>query len=92
MNFNGSSQGFHFALNISVLLGVITGIGLLIYYFIQVAWYWPLLLFLGGSLAGGILFGLLDKALGSLSMSIASFAGWPASAVWFYFTARALQP
>ena len=39
MNFRGASQGYHHALQASVLLGSLVGLGLLVYYFMQVAWY-----------------------------------------------------
>lgn len=91
-NFKGSSQSFHLALNLSVLLGILVGLGLLIYYFLQVSWYWPLILFVVGSIAGGLIFGLLDAALGSLTVSIIAFIGWPAAATWFVFIVRGLHP
>lgn len=91
-NFKGSSQSFHLALNLSVLLGCLVGLGLLIYYFFQVTWYWPIILFVVGSLVGGISFGLLDAALGSLTVSLIAFIGWPACAIWFFLVARGLSP
>lgn len=53
MHFRGESQGYLFALQASVLLGSLVGLGLLGYYFTQVAWYWPIALFAIGSLVGG---------------------------------------
>jgi hypothetical protein len=53
------SQGYLLALHISVALGCLTGLGLLVFYFVHVAWYWPIVLFLVGSLLGSILFGVL---------------------------------
>ena len=84
-NFHGASQGALLALQASVLLGSVAGLGLLIYYFMQVAWYWPIILFTVGSLAGGLLFGLLDKMIGQLGMSMLGFVGWPVAAAWAYF-------
>lgn len=85
MNFQGASRGYFLAIKVSMLCGFVVGIGLLGYYFMQVAWYWPLALFAVGSLAAGLLFGLLDMALGALGVSMIAFVGWPASAVWAGF-------
>jgi hypothetical protein len=90
--FRGASATFRLALQASVLLGSLVGLGLLIYYFTQVAWYWPVVVFLAGSLAGGLVFGLLDAKLGQLPISLLAFVGWPAAAVWTYFIINALQP
>jgi hypothetical protein len=80
------------SLNLSVLLGCLVGLGLLIYYFFQVAWYWPAILFIVGSLIGGIAFGLLDATAGAFTVSLLAFIGWPACGVWFFFIARSLHP
>ncbi len=53
---------------------------------------WPIVLFAGGSLAGGLLFGLLDAKIGQLGMSMLAFVGWPASAVWAYLIIHDIQP
>ncbi len=45
-DFRGSSQNYLLTLNASVLLGRLVTIGLLVYYFMQVAWYWPIALFI----------------------------------------------
>ena len=92
MHFRGESQGYLLALQASVLLGSVAGLGLLVYYFMQVAWYWPIVLFAVGSLVGGLLFGLLDVKLGQLGLSMLAFIGWPASAVWAFFIIRGLHP
>jgi hypothetical protein len=91
-HFQGASQGYLFALYASVTLGSLAGLGLLVYYFIQVSWYWPLVLFLGGSLVGGILFGFFDAKIGLLGLSLASFIGWPSSAIWAFLIIRDLHP
>ena len=90
-HFQGASQGYLLALQASVILGSLIGLGLLVYYFVQVSWYWPLLLFVVGSLIGGIFFGFLDAKIGTLGMSLI-FLGWPASAIWTFFIIRGLHP
>lgn len=92
MRFEGASRTYLFALQASFLLGSLIGLGLLIYYFTRVAWYWPLVLFAIGSLIGGLLFGLLDAKLGQLIMSLVAFVGWPAAAIWAYLIINALRP
>lgn len=91
-DFRGASQAYLLALYISVIIGSLVGLGLLVYYFIQVSWYWPLVLFVGGSLVGGFFFGFLDAKIGLLGMSLVSFIGWPASAIWAFFIIRGLHP
>jgi len=49
-SFQGASQGYFLALQASVIIGSLVGLGLLCYYFMQVVWYWPIVLFLVGSL------------------------------------------
>lgn len=90
-NFQGGSQGYLLALHASLLIGSLVGIGLMGYYFSQVAWYWPVVLFAFGSLVAGILFGLLDAMTGRLAMSIFAFIGWPASAFWAFLIIQGLQ-
>jgi len=92
MNFRGASQGYLLALQASVLLGSLVGLGLLIYYFMQVAWYWPIVLFAVGSLVGGLLFGALDAKIDQLAMSMLAFVGWPASAVWAFLIIHSIHP
>ncbi|MEQ1844440.1 MAG: hypothetical protein ABL983_02540 [Nitrospira sp.] len=70
----------------------LVGLGLLVYYFMQVAWYWPIVLFVAGSLAGGLLFGLLDVKMGQLGMSMLAFVGWPASAASAYLIIHDIHP
>jgi hypothetical protein len=90
MHFQGTSHGYRLALQTSMSIGSLVGVGLLVYYFIQVSWYWPLVLFVISSLAGGLFFGFLDAKIGTLGMSLISFIGWPASAVWVFFIIRGL--
>jgi len=92
MRFRGASQTYLLGLRISVLLGSLVGLGLLGYYFTQVEWYWPILLFVVGGLGGGLMFGVLDAKLGQLIMSLLAFVGWPVSAVWAFLIIRGLHP
>ena len=80
----GGSRSHLTALKTSAILGALTGIILLSYYATRVAWYWPPILFVLGSLAGGFLFSALDVVIGK-AMSGFAFLGWPAGAVWFAF-------
>lgn len=91
-DFRGASQGYRLALSVSVLLGSMVAIGLLGFYFTQVAWFWPVTLFVAGSLVGGLLFGYLDVKIGQLWMSMIAFVGWPVSSVWAFLIIRGLNP
>ena len=82
--YAGASETYRLALNISLLLGILVGLWLLVYYGSLTAWYWPIVLFLIGSLMGGVIFGLLEIALGMLPLSLAGFIGWPISAYIMY--------
>jgi len=96
-SFGGSSREVLRALNVSVAVGCAVGLGLLVYYGVQTAWYWPVVLFVGGGMVGGSLFGVLDGLAGrvagadggQLVMSLVGF-GWPAAAMWVYFIIRSL--
>ncbi len=90
--FQGASQVYLMGLNVSMLAGSVVGIGLLIYYGMQTSWYWPIGLFLIGSLTGGLLFGWLDVIFGLLGMSMAAFLGWPISAYFMYSIIDGLHP
>jgi len=80
------------SLYVSLILGGLVGLGLLIYYGLQTAWYWPIALFFIGSLVGGLIFGFLDVSIGLLAMSLASFLGWPISAYIMYKIISQLGP
>ena len=69
-SFIGESQNFLLALLTSVLLGTLVGLGLLVYYFIHVSWYWPFVLFFLSSFVGGILFGTLDAKINPLIIAL----------------------
>jgi hypothetical protein len=88
--FNGSSPTFQMALMASTVIGVLVGLGLLVLYFVHVAWYWPLVLFVTGTVLGGILFGILDKTIGQLPLTLIGFVAWPISAVWAFLAIRSI--
>lgn len=90
--FGGESQGFLLALYLSVILGWLVGLGLLIYYYMQVAWYWPIALLICGTIVAGLLFAVLDGLFGRLTISFLAFIGWPATAAWAFFIVRGLAP
>ena len=89
-NFKGASRGFLLALQVSLFIGTLVGFGLVIYYFIQVAWYWPILLIVISALVGGLLFGALDTVIGQLNMSMLAFLGWPVAAMWQFYIINTL--
>lgn len=87
--YQGASQAYFFALQVSFVIGCFVGLGLLIYYFMQVSWYWPLVLFLLGTISG-VLFGFLEVKIGIVGLSLFSFIGWPASAIWTFLIIKDL--
>lgn len=93
MRFHGTSQVYLSALQFSVYLGCLVGVGLLGYYFTQVEWYYPIVLFLvGWLLVAPLLFSLLDATIGILGTSTIAFISWPLSAIWFFLTIQGLHP
>jgi len=82
-NFRGSSQGFALALNVSVLLGMLTGLAYLIYYGWTVVWWAPIVIFIIG-----ILFTFLgvvvEQCLGQFTLSLLGFIGWPVCAYFMF--------
>jgi len=90
-DFQGRSQGYRYALTVSMLLGTLIGLSLMLYYCFQVTWYWPIVLFLVGSFIASMLFVFLLHTIGTLSMSLLAFIGWPASAVWAFLIIRGLN-
>jgi hypothetical protein len=91
-HFEDRSRYYFLFFNVSAILCSLVGLGLLAYCLIHVSWHWPVVIFVGGSLAGGFLFGSLDVKIGLLTMSLVSFIGWPASAVWAFIIIRDLHP
>ncbi len=82
-NFQGASQSFALALNISAFAGMLTGLAYLIYYGWSVVWWAPIVIFLIGLVAS--MFGfLLERLVGSLALSLGGFVGWPVSAYFMF--------
>lgn len=82
--FNGSSQVYLAALNISVLVGTVVSLSLLVYIGISLSWYVPLLLFLWGIVAAASLSNVAERLLGRGLPELLGFLGWPLSALWTY--------
>ena len=82
-NFRGSSQGFALAHNISALLGLLTGLAYLTYYGWHVVWWAPILIFVIGILASMLGF-LVERIVGSMTISTVAFIGWPICAYFMF--------
>lgn len=77
---------------ISSLLGLIIGSGILIFYFIKVRWYWAFALAIFGSFVGAISAGLLFGLIGEEKMSKRAFIGWPLAAIFTIFAIIKIAP
>jgi len=87
-NFQGASQAFALALNISAFAGMLTGLAYLVYYGWTVVWWAPVVIFVIGLLALLLAF-LLERVVGSLALSLGGFIGWPVSAyLMFHYVPR----
>jgi hypothetical protein len=82
-NFQGASQSFALALNISTFTGMLTGIAYLIYYGWSVVWWASIVIFFIGLVASMLGF-LLERFVGSLALSLAGFIGWPVCAYFMF--------
>ena len=82
-NFQGASQSFALALNISAFAGMLTGLTYLVYYGWSVVWWAPVVIFVVGLLASMLGF-LIERVVGSLALSVAGFIGWPVSAYFMF--------
>ncbi len=89
-DFRGSSRSYYQALNYSVWLGYFTNLFLLIIYFIQVDWYWPIIIFFLSSAIGGLLCSALENILDGMVLSLISFISWPIFAAWIFFIIKDL--
>ena len=84
-DFQGANLNHLFFLNISFIAGLITGIGLLIFYGFMTAWYWPVLLAAIAATGGSLFFGFLDAQTGQRGLSVVSFF-WPLCALLCYLS------
>ena len=81
--FRGASQAFLLALNLSAVIGMLTGLVYLVYYGWSVVWWAPLVIFAIG-LAASMLGFLVERVVGSLALSLGAFAGWPVCAFFMF--------
>lgn len=87
-NFQGASQSFAMALNISAFAGMLTGLAYLVYYGWSVVWWAPIFILVVGLLAS-LLGCLIERVVGSFTLSLAGFIGWPAAAyLMFHYIPR----
>lgn len=84
-NFRGASKPFFLALNISAFAGMLTGVAYLVYYGWSVVWWAPILIFVIGLLANGVLSFLLERLVGALELSLGGFIGWPVCAYFMFY-------
>ena len=82
-NFRGSSESFALALNISSLLGILTGLAYLVYYGWHVVWWAPIVICVIGILAAMLGF-LVERIVSSMSLSTSAFVGWPICAYFMF--------
>lgn len=82
-DFHGSSQGFALALNVSALLGTLTGLAYLVYYGWHVVWWAPIVIFVIGILAA-LLGGFVERIVGSMALSMSAFVAWPICAYFMF--------
>jgi hypothetical protein len=84
-NFKGSSKIFEFVLSVSIFVGMIVGVGYLIFYGIRVNWWAPFIIFII-SVIFGLVTTLLEKIVGSFTISLLGFAGMPIFAFMMFTT------
>ena len=82
-NFQGASQSFALALNISAFAGMLTGLAYLLYYGGSVVWWAPIIIFVIGFLASLLGF-LIERVVGPLALSVGGFIGWPVCAYFMF--------
>lgn len=82
-NFHGTSQGFVLTLNISAILGMLTGLVYLVYYGWLVVWWAPIVIFVIGILAA-MLGVFVERIVGSMALSMSAFVGWPICAYFMF--------
>lgn len=82
-NFRGASQAFALALNISALVGMLTGLAYLVYYGWSVVWWAPIVIFVIGILASMLGF-IVERMVGAMALSVGAFIGWPVCAYFMF--------
>jgi uncharacterized membrane protein len=83
-DFRGASQSYLGALTISTVIGSLIGLGLMLFYFTKMAWYYPLILFVIDLFLIATVFTFFDLIIGVFPMSLISWITWPIGAIWFY--------
>lgn len=91
-NIQEGSRRYLSALIISSFFGYATLTGVCIYYFFQVAWYWPILLFFLSGAIGSVLLPIFGSFLEEFRFTMIAFIGWPASAAWAIYIIHGLPP
>jgi hypothetical protein len=69
------------AIQISNGLALLVGFAVLVFYFLKVAWFWPLVLVIGGAMAGNVVRHLFSWGMGERRFCKHAFA-WPIFALW----------
>ena len=83
-HFQGASQSFALALNISAFAGLLTGLVYLLYYGWSIVWWVPIVIFVIGLVASSVLGFLIERIVGSLALSVGGFIGWPICAYFMF--------
>ncbi len=82
--------GLLHAVEISQLLWLVAGLGILVYYLIAARWYWPPTLAVVGSMVGALVAGMLFSAVGEKVVSLLGFIVWPIAAAYAIFIIHSL--
>lgn len=88
--FRGASEMYQSLLIISAGLGVLTGLFLLIYLGYRDHWYSPLIIIAAGTIAAGLIFGLLDRVFERVFLALTAFVVWPLAAGLMYRAIKAI--
>lgn len=91
-NFRGSSRRYQVALIVSSFLGFIALTAAIVYYFFQVSWYWPIILFFLSGAIGTLFLTALRSFLDEFIVSMLAFIGWPVCTAWAIYIVHGLAP
>lgn len=83
-NFRGGSQAVVAALNLSALIGMLTGISYLVYYGWMIKWWVPIVA-VGAGLIATFPAAMVEKYIGTTTISFVGFIGWPLSAYYAFY-------